>query len=44
MTNMAWEVEDLGFPEYLDGIRSRFTVRSKSGAPIAYAFGADEAA
>lgn len=37
------EVEDLGLPEYLDGIRSRFTVRSKSGAPIAYAFDADEA-
>lgn len=38
-----WEVEDLGLPEYLDGNRSRFTVRSKSGAPIAYAFDADEA-
>lgn len=38
-----WEVEDFGWPDYLDGIRSRYAVRRKSGAPIAYAFDADEA-
>lgn len=38
-----WEVEDFGWPEYLDGIRSRYAVRNESGEPIAYAFDADEA-
>jgi hypothetical protein len=38
-----WTVEDCGYPEYLDGVLSRYTVREVEGRPVAYAFSADDA-
>lgn len=39
---MGWSLE-IQEPDYLDGIKSGFTIRDGGGAPIAYAFDADKA-
>lgn len=42
MSGEAWIAEDCGFPDYLDGIKSQFTISRVGGGPVAYAFDADQ--
>lgn len=39
----AWTFTDCGEPEYLDGIRSQYDVRTEAGAPVAYCFDGQQA-